>query len=183
MCKLSIILPEGSEKVKQHEKEIDVICRKYYKDVLFFALSLSGNRDVAEEITQNTFCKAIQSVNKFRGECDIRIWLCQIAKYDYLNYIRKEKHIATDCWVEDVLSNMQDDKEPALNRIVDEESAREICLILDGMEEPYKEVFTLRVLHELPYYKISEIYGKTESWARVIYYRAKMKILDSLKRM
>lgn len=167
--------------MKRHETEIDIIYKKYYKDVLFFAKSLSGNMDLAEEITQNTFYKAIQSVHKFRGDCDIRVWLCQIAKNDYLNYIRKEKRMVSDYSFDDILWNTQDNKETALSHIEDEESAREIRLILDEMEEPYREVFILRVLHEMSYLKIAEVYGRTESWARVTYYRAKMKILNFME--
>lgn len=167
--------------VKRHEDELDIIYKKYYNDVLCFAKSLTGNAYTAEEITQNTFYKAIQSIKKFRGDCDIRVWLCQIAKYDYLNYLRKEKYAASNYREEDVLSNIADDKEPLINRIEDEESAMEILKCLEEMEEPYKEVFTLRVLHEMPYAKIAQVYGKSESWARVTYYRAKMKIVDSMK--
>lgn len=167
--------------MRQHDKEMDIIYRKYYKDVLFFAKSLAGNMDIAEEITQNTFYKAVQSANKFRGDCDIRVWLCKIAKNDFLNYIRKEKRIASDCETEDILKNIPDNTEPAINRIEDEESAREIRRILDEMEEPYREVFTLRVLHEMSYEQIAKLYGKTESWARVTYYRAKVKICNCLE--
>lgn len=177
------LIIEGGEKVKQHENEMDIIYRKYYKDVLYFAKSLAGNMDIAEEITQNTFCKAIQSANKFRGDCDIRVWLCKIAKNDFLNYIRKEKRIASNDTVEDVLNNLPDNTQPVINQMEDEETAGEIRLILDGMEEPYKEVFTLKVLHEMSYEQIAKLYGKTESWARVTYYRAKMKICNRMEEL
>lgn len=169
--------------VNKHENDMDIIYKKYYKDVLCFARALSGNNDIAQEITQNTFYKAIKAAYRFRGDCDIRVWLCQIAKNDYLNYIRKEKRMVSNDRIEDMLLNTPDYVKPVLDDIEDAESAREIRLILDKMEEPYKEVFILRVLHEMPYSRIAEIYHKTENWARVTYYRAKMKICDALEEM
>jgi RNA polymerase sigma-70 factor (ECF subfamily) len=161
---------------------MDIIYRKYYKDVFCFARSLSGNVDVAEEVTQNTFCKAIQAAHKFRGECDIRVWLCQIAKNDYFNYMRKEKRNLKNYADEDILDNIPDTAEPVLDKLEDAEEAEEIRAILEELEEPYKTVFSLKVLHEVSYEKIAKSYGKTESWARVTYYRAKSKIIDALNK-
>ncbi|MBQ9983776.1 MAG: sigma-70 family RNA polymerase sigma factor [Lachnospiraceae bacterium] len=161
---------------------MDIIYRRYYKDVFCYARSLAGNVDIAEEVTQNTFCKAIQAAHKFRGDCDIRVWLCQIAKNDYFNYLRKEKRNVSGFVEEEVFLNVPDMEEPAINRIEAVEEAEEIRNILENMEEPYKTVFSLKVLHEVSYQKIAEVYGKTESWARVTFYRAKAKILDALKK-
>jgi len=175
-----IYFEKGGEKVKRHENEMDIIYKRYSKDVLRFAFSLSGNWDVAEEITQNTFYKAVQSVNKFRGDCDIRVWLFQIAKNDYLNDQRKRKRISSEVNVEELLANIPSCEEPILTKIEDAESAWEIRKVLEKMEEPYREVFTLRVIHKMSYEKIADLYGKSESWARVTFYRAKMKIIDEV---
>lgn len=166
----------------QFNKEMDIIYRRYYKDVFCYARSLTGNVDIAEEVTQNTFCKAIQAAHKFRGDCDIRVWLCQIAKNDYFNYLRKEKRNVSGFVEEDVFLNVPDTAEPTINRIEDVEEAEEIRSILENMEEPYKTVFLSKVLHEVSYQKIAEVHGKTESWARVTFYRAKAKILDALEK-
>ncbi|MBE5942441.1 MAG: sigma-70 family RNA polymerase sigma factor [Lachnospiraceae bacterium] len=163
-------------------RDMDIIYNKYYKDVLFFAKSLSGDMDIAEEITQNTFCKAIESVHRFRGDCDIRIWLCKIARNDYLNYMRKERRIVLGEKTEELIANTPDTAEPVLTQIEDSESAKEIQKILEKLEEPYHEVFILRALHDMPYEKIARAYGKTESWARVTYRRARLKIVEELEK-
>lgn len=168
--------------MKWHMSDMDIIYNKYYKDVLFYAKSLSGNIDIAEEVTQNTFYKAIQSANKFRGDCDVRVWLCKIAKNDYLNYMKKQKKLVSNDKIEEFILNTPDIAEPVQNHLEDIETAEEIQQILMEMEEPYQEVFVLRVLHDMPYDKIAQAYGKTESWARVTYHRAKMKIVDELER-
>lgn len=168
--------------MKYYNKEMDIIYRRYYKDVFCFARSLSGSVDIAEDVTQNTFCKAVQAAHKFRGDCDIRVWLCQIAKNDYFNYMRKEKRNVTNYIDEDVLNNIPGETESVLDRIEDVEEAERIREILNGLDEPYKTVFSLKILHEVSYERIAHTYGKTESWARVTYYRAKSKIIDALNK-
>lgn len=61
------------------------------------------------------------------------------------------------------------------------ELIEEISRVLDGLEEPYGEVFRMRVLQEKEYEEIASVYGKTENWARVTYYRAKQKIVGKIK--
>lgn len=167
--------------LKRHESEMDIIYRKYYKDVLLFANSLAGSMDVAEEITQNTFYKAVKNIHKFRGDCNIKVWLCKIARNDYLNYVRKQKRVVLDIDTKDMLESISDDRVNVLGSIEDKESAREIKEILEKLDEPYKGVFTMKVINELPYQGIAKSYGKTESWARVTYYRAKAKIISMME--
>ena len=62
---------------------IEEIYREYFQDVYLYILRLSGNEHIAEDITSDTFFKAIKSLASFRGDCDIRVWLCQIAKNSY----------------------------------------------------------------------------------------------------
>lgn len=167
--------------MRQHESEMDIIYRKYYKDVLLFAKSLSGSMDVAEDIAQNTFYKAVKNIHKFRGDCDIRIWLCKIARNDYMNYLRKQKRLKNDVDVEQLINNVQDDSVNLLGHVEDKESAKEIKAILEILEEPYKSVFSMKVIQDLPYTMIAKTFNKTESWARVTYYRAKSKIIAMME--
>ena len=160
---------------------MDIIYRKYYKDVLLFAKSLSGSMDVAEDIAQNTFYKAVKNIHKFRGDCDIRIWLCKIARNDYMNYLRKQKRLKNDVDVEQLINNVQDDSVNLLGHVEDKESAKEIKEILEILEEPYKSVFSMKVIQDLPYIMIAKTFNKTESWARVTYYRAKSKIIAMME--
>ncbi len=72
--------------------EFESIYNKYFKDVYLYIKSMSKNEDTAEEITAETFFKAMQSLDSFKGTCNIRIWLCQIAKNCYFTYLRKNKN-------------------------------------------------------------------------------------------
>ena len=164
---------------------IEEIYEKYYKDVYRFALALSKNPHIAEDITQETFVKAIKAVDRFKGECDIKVWLCQIAKNTYFTYAGKKNREQVDG---DAVNNrsesqaalMGDAEYDLISETVDREQAIKIHRILHELPEPYKEVFTLRVFGELRFGQIADIFGKTESWARVTYHRARMMIMDKM---
>ena len=144
--------------------------------VTLYAFSLCKNESLAEEITQETFFKALSSLESFDGKCKVSVWLCQIAKNTYISLGRKEKHLDHETDTGILMSN-QDIEERYLSR----ESAFEIHRILHKLPEPYKEVFSLRAFGELSYDQIAELFGKTETWARVTYHRARLKIKEELK--
>ena len=73
--------------------EFEQIYRTYFKSIYHYVWQLSGNEYIAEEITSETFFKAINSIESFRGDCDMRVWLCQIAKNTYYSYLKKNKRV------------------------------------------------------------------------------------------
>lgn len=159
--------------------EFEDIYQKYLSEVYLFLLRLSGNEDVAEELTQETFSKAFANIGKFRGTCKLNVWLCQIAKNTYYTWYSKQKRqISADAAGEDeavaeIRLVASDNTE---NEVIDSITGYELHRILHKIPEPYKEVFMLRVFGELKFKEIAEIFEKTESWARVTYYRAKEMI-------
>lgn len=146
------------------------IYNRYMKDVYKYILALSRNPDVAEEITQETFFKALKNIDRFNGECKMSVWLCQIAKNTYYSYCAKEKR--RTAYFHNAVDEVSDVEEEYINKDI----AFELYKKLHALPEPYKEVFSLRVFGELSYAKIAELFGKNESWARVTYYRAKLKM-------
>lgn len=144
----------------------------YFRDVYKYALSLSRDPQVAEEITQETFFKALKNIDSFRGQCRLYVWLCQIAKNTYMTYCQKQSRTSPE---------VEGSSETNLEEhFLTKESAFEIHKVLHRLPEPYKEVFSLRVFGELPFVQIGELFGKTESWARVTYHRARLKIKEEL---
>lgn len=162
--------------------EFEAIYRDYFNDVFLYLRSISRDAGVAEELTQEVFFKALRSLDKFRGDCDVRVWLCQIAKNEYTSYCRKTGRVD----LVDMESNQECEKPPAGSvrfeeRLEDSADALDIHKILHTLDEPYKEVFSLRVFSELTFRQIAEVFGKTESWARVTYHRARLKIMERLE--
>lgn len=153
--------------------DFEDIYSQYFADVYKYALSLCRNETLAEEITQETFFKALKSIDKFKGDCKIRVWLCQIVKNTYFSICQKNKHITDE-------SREGNQGECIEQKLINSETVWEIHKKLHFLDEPYKEVFTLRVFGELPFLKIAELLGKTESWARVTFHRAKIKIKEGL---
>ena len=148
------------------------IYNMYFTDVYKYVLSLCREPQLAEEITQETFFKAMKNLDGFRGQCRLFVWLCQIAKNTYFSHQGK--------------SSTSFDAEPEASQSVEEailqkETAFEIHRILHHLPEPYKEVFSLRVFGELSFKQIGILFGRTEIWARVTYYRARVKIKEELQ--
>ena len=146
----------------------------YYMKVFSYAMTLTRDRTQAEEITQETFCRAFSTQSRFRGESDEATWLCAIAKNIYLDEKRRRsKHKSI---LENIPTSENDDDRSVENR----DSSFQIHLALHQLEEPFREVFTLRVFGELSFREIGVIFKKTENWARVTYYRARLKLRERL---
>ena len=158
--------------------DIQEIYELYYTAVYRYILALSGDSQIAEDVTQETFFKALKKLDTFRGDCELRVWLCQIAKNEYFQLLRKRKK--EEFPGEEMLQSLPE-ADNLEQVIVKRETYMQVQKILHHMEEPYKEVFSLRTFSELSFREIAELFGKSESWARVIYYRAKIKIKERLE--
>ena len=159
--------------------EFEQIYSTYFKSVYLYVMQVSGNEHIAEEITSETFFKAINSIDSFRGDCDMRVWLCQIAKNTYFSYLKKNKKVLSID--ESDLQNVADPDAGIDVQIGEQEEARLIRKILHDMSDPYKEVFMWRVFGELSFKEIADLYGKTDNWACVTYHRARKMIQNRLE--
>ena len=155
--------------------DFEQIYDEHFSDVYKYVISLSQNDSLAEEVTQETFFKAMRNIDKFNGTCKLYVWLCQIAKNTYFSqYQKRKRYVASD----DIELRSEIDIETAY---LDNDIAKHLHILLHNLGEPYKEVFTLRVFGELPFSQIGELFGKTDSWARLIFYRAKKQIQEGIK--
>jgi len=144
--------------------------------VYSFVMTMAGDTHLAEEITQETFFRALNAdKNDFRGEADATTWLCAIAKNLYIDETRRQKK--RQQIPEDLDSGTDIEK-----TISDKEMSFQIHMVLHELEEPYREVFELRVFGELSFAEIGKIFGKNENWARVTYHRSKLKIQERMEK-
>ena len=162
----------GGEKVT----EIERIYKAYFNDVYLFILSLSKDEHIAEEIASETFFKAMNSLNQFKGNCELRVWLCQIAKNCYYSYLRKNKKTEAITILEEKSGDIDIEQ-----YILNTETTMKVHEALHSLEDPYKEVFTLRIFGELSFKQIANLFSKTENWACVTYHRARSKIIDRME--
>lgn len=128
--------------------DFEEIYQTYFADVYRYILALSRDAHTAEEVTQETFFRALASID----QC------------------RERKHRG------------ELEQEPGDDGLecgfADRDAAKRLHRLLHDLPEPYKEVFSLRTFGELPFAQIGELFGKTESWARVTYFRARQKLKE-----
>ncbi len=147
----------------------------YVNVVFHYLMSLTFDPELSEELTQETFVKAYQKIDSFDGRCKMSVWLCQIAKNSYFTYRKKEER--------KVSLSIEQETRPVPDvavLLMNADEAISVHKVIQRLDEPYKEVFYLRCFADLSYKQICEIFGKSESWARVTFYRAKEKIKQAL---
>ena len=157
--------------------ELEEIYRLYFRDVCLFLQGLTRSETLAEELTQETFFKALEGLKHYDGRQDVRAWLFTVARNAYYDHCRRAKHAAP---LDDAAQTAADT--PDIDQLlVDKDAAFTVHQCLHALEEPYKEVFSLRVFGELSFESIGAIFGHNAAWARVTYYRAKSKIQQKLE--
>lgn len=156
--------------------EFERVYRMYFREVEAYLTALCRDEVLAEELTQQVFFKAMRALPKFRGECDIRSWLCGIGKNCYLDHLRRSRPSGSvdEIAIADPSPGMEE-------RLSERDQALLLHKVLHTLPEPYKEVFSLRVFGELSFQEIAEIFGKTQNWACVTYHRARQKIRDKME--
>ncbi|MGE7946788.1 RNA polymerase sigma factor [Lysinibacillus sp. NPDC093688] len=158
--------------------DFEEIYREYFQEVYLFIKSLSNDESIAEEITQEAFFKAMKAIENFDGSKDIRDWLFTIAKNTYFSHYKKKKKQIDLEEKEAAMTGVQ-----IVKHLMNEEDAFTVHQFLHSMNEPYKEVFSLRTFGELPFEKIGRLFGKSAGWARVTFYRARKQIIDYMEEM
>ena len=157
-------------------QDLDEMYREYYGDVYRYLRGLTADEQLAEDLTQETFLRAMRSVKGFRGDCAFRVWLCQIAKNLWYSHCRKARHTADLSEAETVPDELH-----LAELIADKDVAMQLHHRLHTLRDPYKEVFMLRVFGELGFEAIGEIFGHTAHWACVTYHRAAAMLRDTMK--
>lgn len=159
--------------------DFEQVYQTYFKSVYLYIRRLSGDEQLAEEITSETFVQVMRSIGTFRGDCDLRVWICQIAKNTYYTHLKKQNRVAAldeEAWLA-----LADPAAPVEERLDAKEDAQRIRALLHTLPEPYKEVFMWRTLGELSFAEIGALYGKTANWACVTYHRARQQIKTGME--
>ena len=156
-------------------QDIEKIYKEYFETVNKYLFCLTHNSEISEELTQETFYRAVKKIDKYKGECKISVWLCQIAKHLWYDECRKNKKIIyTD---EESLQYIQ-----SINTLEDDVISNYEKMFLykrmQLLDEKTREVMYLRLTGELSFKEIGVILNKTENWARVTFYRGKNQLKE-----
>lgn len=157
-------------------QDIEEIYKEYFKTVNKYLFCLTHDSDIAEELTQETFYKAVKKINTYKGECKMSVWLCQIAKNLWYDQCRKNKTIKNA--QENDLLQIQNEQNSAEEQIISNEEKISLYKKMQELDEKTREVIYLRITGELSFKEIGNILNKTENWARVTFYRGKNKLKE-----
>ena len=149
------------------------IYEMYSRKVFLFLLTKTNNEELAEELTQETFYRAVKKINTYRGECKISVWLCQIAKNLWYDYCRKNKKLTN----EDEIFSIQE-MNTLEEKVISNDEKISLYKKMQNLDEKTREVMYLRITGELSFKEIGVILNKTENWARVTFYRGKNKLKE-----
>ena len=153
----------------------ELLCAEY--EALYrYVLALCRNDTEAQDITQETFLKAMNAADRFEGNSSLYTWLCAIARNLWLNRCRKAKREVP------AVMDLSDSAPTPEQCILNADLSMQVHQILHKLNEPYKEVFSLRVFGQLSFAQIAQVFSKTESWARVTYHRARKMIMDAMRK-
>lgn len=152
-------------------EDMDAVYRQHAQTVYKFLLSQCHDPHLAEELTQETFYQAVRSIDRFDGRCRVSVWLCQIAKHLWYQHLRKSGR-ETELPEENQLPLIPSAEEETVRRSGQLDLLRRI----HALPEPGREVVYLRAFGGLSFREIGDVLGKTETWARVTFYRGKERL-------
>ena len=153
-------------------QDIKEIYEEYFETVNKYLFCLTKNYDIAEELTQETFYRAVKRIGTYKGDCKISVWLCQIAKNLWYDQCRKNKKI-----VNYDMSNLEV-KDSVEEQIISNDEKITLYKKMQKLDEKTREVIYLRITGELSFKEIGDILNKSETWARVTFYRGKQKMKE-----
>lgn len=156
-------------------QDIEKVYEEYFNTVYKYLLCLTHNKDIAEELTQETFYKAINKIDTYKEQYKISVWLCQIAKNLWYDQCRKNKKLVQTS--EDILNNLQETI-TIEDKFISQDEKIALYKKMQNLDEKTREVMYLRITGELSFKEIGNILNKTENWARVTFYRGKNKLKE-----
>lgn len=166
------------KKSGEEEMDMESIYQEYASLVYRFLYTYTHDRELAEELTQETFLRAVTSISRYDGTCKLSVWLCQIAKHVFWQELRKKKRMD----IADLEDTLMDPKAPeGESSMLTRENRMELYGAIHHLAETEREVVLYRITGELSFREIGMILDKSENWARTVFYRAKLKIREELR--
>lgn len=156
-------------------QDMEQIYKQYFETVNKYLFCLTHNSDISEELTQETFYRAVKKIDTYKGECKISVWLCQIAKNLWYDQCRKNKKIVN---VDEKELFDLESLEKTDEQVISKDEKISLYKKLQKLDEKTREVMYLRITGDLSFKEIGIIMNKTENWARVTFYRGKNKLKE-----
>ncbi len=155
--------------------EFTHLYKKYRNQIYRYLFCLSGDKSAAEELTQETFLQAFQSIHRFKGNSKVSTWLFQIAKYTFYSYIRKNNKVEQTADASELENELMDKNTPEV-LYEEKESSIQALAAIKELRQPQQDIVILRLYNELSFSEIGDIFSRSDQWARVNFYRAKNRL-------
>ena len=155
-------------------QDMEEIYKEYFETVNKYLFCLTHNSDISEELTQETFYRAVKKIDTYKGECKISVWLCQIAKNLWFDQCRKNKKNIN--FEEELLNQTNIDTTEEI--VISNDEKLYLYKKMQRLDEKTREVMYLRITGELSFKEIGTVLNRTENWARVTFYRGKSKLKE-----
>lgn len=159
-------------------QNMEEIYKQYSNTVYKYLFCLTGKEELSEELTQETFAIAVKEIVKFKGNCKVSVWLCQIAKHLWYKELRNNKKYK-NISIEEIMNLPE--RQTTEEIICQKEDKLKLYKDMQKLDDQTREILYLRMVGNLNFIEIGEILGKTPNWARVNFYRAKQKIREVRK--
>ena len=157
----------------------DEIYDLYADRLYYYCFKLTKDSYMAEDLTQTTFLKAIEKLHTFKNQSSVFTWLCTIAKNEFINELNKNKRLSyekiLDIYHENDVTNVED-------IVISRHTIRKLARIIKNLDEPFRDIFILRVYNEMSFKEIGSLFNKSDIWARVNYHRAREKIINKIQK-
>lgn len=161
---------------------MEEIYKKYSQKIYKYLYGLTNDIELAQELMQETFYSAIKSINKFEGNCKISVWLYEIAKNKWKNYLRENSKRRAVFFNDSKEVEKVAFEDELLEQLNSKNEVLDLYKAIHNLDEDVRELFYLRIKGDLSFKEIAEITGKSEEWARVTFYRGKLKLKEELLR-
>lgn len=148
---------------------------KHEKQIYKYIYYLSGDKFIAEELTQETFLQAFKSIHRYKGQSKISTWLFQIAKYTFNSHLKKKREYAAETSVFENIHMNQETPEMIYEK---KETSISVINAIKQLKQPQREIIILRFYNERSFKEIGDIFNQSDTWARVNFYRAKHKLSE-----
>ena len=156
--------------------DIEGLYKEYHKDIYNHLFWLTHNPDLSEDLLQETFLQAIKSIHSFRGKSSVKTWLFSIARHLWIGHLRKKKIITSDEDISNIIVVIDYEMELYNKKIIER-----IFALIATKDEKTRKIFFMRV-NGYSYYEISEKVYVNENSARVIDFRTKKWIKETLEK-
>ncbi len=157
----------------------ETIYMRYWRQIYSFLYKLSGSEDIAEELTQETFCRAFRGFDRFRGDSGVFTWLAAIAKRTYYQYVKKNRQSAMGIDLR-IAVEAYSNSTAVEDSVIMKDVREQVEKLMYELPEKYRDVVLMRIYADMSFAQVAETVGITENSAKVIYYRAKKMLKERM---